>query len=105
MNKCTLLTCIINHKDVIEYSALSPTCDDSPRVQLHADDVPLVGLKFAIIPDLNSARPVDDAHVPEVHVAAEVAGRQDVSCTVQRWTRVVESYFIFIQLGRQSLLR
>ena len=39
----------------------------------------LVGLELAIVADLHSARPVDDAHVPEVHVAAKVAGSQDVT--------------------------
>ena len=40
----------------------------------------LVGLELAIVADLHSARPVDDAHVPEVDVAAKVAGSQDVTC-------------------------
>ena len=45
--------------------------------------MPLVSLELAIIPDLNSAPPVDDAHVPEVDITSEVAGRQDVTCDVR----------------------
>ena len=41
-----------------------------------------MNLKFAIIPDLNPATSVDDAHVPKMHVATKVAGRQDVTCNI-----------------------
>ena len=68
------------------------TCDDSPCVQLHADDVSLVGLELAIVADLHSARPVDDAHVPEVHVAAKVAGRQDVTCADHMYRNDINKY-------------
>ena len=57
----------------------SRTCDNSPRVELQADDVSLVRLELAVVPHLNPTGAVDDAHVPQVHVASKVAARQNVT--------------------------
>ena len=39
----------------------------------------LVRLELAVVPHLDPTRVVDDAHVPQVHVASKVAARQNVT--------------------------